>query len=35
VALVRGRGDPDRNALIDFKQAASSSAAAALRGLSS
>jgi len=32
VALVRGRGDPDRNALIDFKQAAPSSAAAALRG---
>jgi len=24
VALVRGRGDPDRNALIDFKQAAAS-----------
>ncbi len=30
VALVRGRGDPDRNALIDFKLAAPSSAAAAL-----
>jgi len=27
VYLVRGRGDPDRNALIDFKQAAASSAA--------
>ena len=33
VALVQGRGDPDRNALIDFKLAAPSSAAAALRGL--
>jgi uncharacterized protein (DUF2252 family) len=33
VALVRGRGDPDRNALIDFKQAAPSSASAALRDL--
>jgi uncharacterized protein (DUF2252 family) len=32
VALVRGRGDPDRNALIDFKKAAPSSAAVALRG---
>ena len=30
VALVRGRGDPDRNALIDFKLAAPSSASAAL-----
>ncbi len=30
VALVRGRGDPDRNALIDFKFAAPSSAAQAL-----
>jgi len=30
VALVRGKGDPDRNALIDFKFAAPSSAAAAL-----
>lgn len=29
VALVHGRGDPDRNALIDFKLAAPSSAAAA------
>ncbi len=29
VALVRGRGDPDRNALIDFKCAAPSSAAQA------
>jgi len=33
VALVRGRGDPDRNALIDFKLAAPSSASAALPGL--
>jgi uncharacterized protein (DUF2252 family) len=33
VALVQGRGDPDRNALVDFKLAAPSSAAAALRGL--
>ncbi|HEX4585535.1 MAG TPA: DUF2252 family protein [Burkholderiaceae bacterium] len=33
VALVRGRGDPDRNALIDFKLAAPSSASAALSGL--
>jgi uncharacterized protein (DUF2252 family) len=33
VALVRGRGDPDRNALIDFKLAAPSSAAAALHGI--
>jgi uncharacterized protein (DUF2252 family) len=31
VALVYGRGDPDRNALIDFKLAAPSSAAVALR----
>jgi uncharacterized protein (DUF2252 family) len=30
VALVRGRGDPDRNALIDFKLAAPSSGSAAL-----
>ena len=30
VALVRGKGDPDRNALIDFKLAAPSSAAAAM-----
>ena len=30
VALVRGRGDPDRNAMIDFKLAAPSSASAAL-----
>ena len=30
VALVRGRGDPDRNALIDFKLAVASSASAAL-----
>jgi uncharacterized protein (DUF2252 family) len=30
VALVRGRGDPDRNALIDFKLAAPSAASAAL-----
>jgi uncharacterized protein (DUF2252 family) len=30
VALVRGRGDPDKNALIDFKQACASSAVAAL-----
>jgi uncharacterized protein (DUF2252 family) len=30
VALVRGRGDPDRNALIDFKLAAPSSASGAL-----
>jgi uncharacterized protein (DUF2252 family) len=30
VVLVRGKGDPDRNALIDFKCAAPSSAAAAL-----
>ena len=30
VALVRGKGDPDRNALIDFKFAVPSSAAAAL-----
>jgi uncharacterized protein (DUF2252 family) len=29
VVLVRGRGDPDRNALIDFKLAAPSSGAAA------
>jgi uncharacterized protein (DUF2252 family) len=29
VALVRGKGDPDRNALIDFKHAVPSSAAAA------
>ena len=33
VALVRGRADPDRNALIDFKLAAPSSASAALPGL--
>jgi uncharacterized protein (DUF2252 family) len=33
VALVHGRGDPDRNALIDFKLAAPSSASAALPGL--
>jgi len=32
VALVRGRGDPDRNALIDFKLAAPSCASAALAG---
>ncbi|HEX4598046.1 MAG TPA: DUF2252 family protein [Burkholderiaceae bacterium] len=32
VALVRGRGDPDRNALIDFKRAAPSAASAALPG---
>jgi len=32
VVLVRGRGDPDRNALIDFKLAAPSSAAAAMPG---
>jgi uncharacterized protein (DUF2252 family) len=32
VALVRGRGDPDRNALIDFKLAAPSSAAKAMAG---
>jgi uncharacterized protein (DUF2252 family) len=32
VALVRGRGDPDRNALIDFKLAAPSSASGALPG---
>jgi|GEM_PF-175901 len=30
VALVRGKGDPDRNALIDFKRAVASSAAQAL-----
>jgi uncharacterized protein (DUF2252 family) len=30
VALVHGKGDPDRNALIDFKRAAPSSAAQAL-----
>jgi uncharacterized protein (DUF2252 family) len=30
VALVRGRGDPDRNALIDFKLAVPSCASAAL-----
>jgi uncharacterized protein (DUF2252 family) len=30
VVLVRGKGDPDRNALIDFKRAEPSSAAAAL-----
>jgi uncharacterized protein (DUF2252 family) len=30
VALVRGKGDPDRNALIDFKFAVASSAAQAL-----
>jgi uncharacterized protein (DUF2252 family) len=30
VALVHGRGDPDRNALIDFKLAAPSSASGAL-----
>jgi uncharacterized protein (DUF2252 family) len=30
VALIRGTGDPDHNALIDFKLAAPSSAAAAL-----
>jgi uncharacterized protein (DUF2252 family) len=30
VALVRGRGDPDRNALIDFKLAAPSSGSSAL-----
>lgn len=30
VALVRGKGDPDRNALIDFKKAVASSAAQAL-----
>jgi uncharacterized protein (DUF2252 family) len=33
VALVRGRGDPDRNALIDFKLAAPSAASAAFPGL--
>jgi uncharacterized protein (DUF2252 family) len=33
VALVRGRGDPDRNALIDFKLAVPSSAAAALASI--
>jgi len=32
VALVHGRGDPDRNALIDFKLAAPSSASGALPG---
>jgi len=32
VALVQGRGDPDRNALIDFKLAAPSSASGALPG---
>jgi uncharacterized protein (DUF2252 family) len=32
VALVRGRGDPDRNALIDFKLAAPSAALRALPG---
>lgn len=32
VALVRGRGDPDRNALIDFKLAAPSSGSSALPG---
>ena len=30
VALVQGKGDPDRNAIIDFKWAAGSSAAGAL-----
>jgi len=30
VALVRGKGDPDRNALIDFKKAVPSAAARAL-----
>jgi len=30
VALVRGKGDPDRNALIDFKKAVASAAAQAL-----
>jgi uncharacterized protein (DUF2252 family) len=30
VALVRGKGDPDRNALIDFKKAVPSAAAQAL-----
>jgi uncharacterized protein (DUF2252 family) len=33
VVLVRGRGDPDRNALIDFKLAAPSSASGALPGI--
>jgi uncharacterized protein (DUF2252 family) len=32
VALVRGKGDPGRNALIDIKQAAPSAAAAAFAG---
>ena len=32
VVLVQGRGDPDRNALIDFKLAAPSAASAALPG---
>jgi uncharacterized protein (DUF2252 family) len=32
VVLVHGRGDPDRNALIDFKVAAPSAASAALPG---
>jgi uncharacterized protein (DUF2252 family) len=32
VALVQGKGDPDRNALIDFKLAVASSAAQALPG---